>query len=181
MQIHPLAYIVKLNIEMSMAELLAKISSSNNNISHFLAPASDALPQNNLVATQLSKTFGVSKDVSWRAGSGIYSSGGERGGDIMLNAKQEVSIQVERRKSLAASWKEDGGSIEEFRRGVEDDERPLREDDRRRERREERERATRDKMGGVERGMGVFTNIWTSADAQETERGEGVSRRNIRA
>lgn len=156
-----------------MAELLAKISSSNNNNNHhFIAPASDALPQMNLVATQLSKTFGVSKDVAWRAGSGIYGLGGD--GDIILNARQEVSVQVERRKSLAASWKEDGGSISDFRRVMEDDTKPLREEDNI----EARERATRDMMGGVERGMGVFTNIWGSPPPQQAE---GFSRRNIHA
>jgi hypothetical protein len=179
MQVHPLAYIVKLNIEMSMAELLAKISSSPNNMSHFLAPSSSAPlePERNLVATQLSKTFGVSKDVAWRTDVGIYGRGGESNGDIVLNAKQEVEVRVERRKSLAPSWKEDSGSILDGKRGVEDDTQPLREEDRQREA-SDRER---DKIGGVERGMGVSTKIWGSPDTRKQESPEGLSRRNIRA
>ncbi|CZR51564.1 uncharacterized protein PAC_01441 [Phialocephala subalpina] len=178
MQFHPLAYIVKLNIEMSMAELIAKISSSHNNTSHFLASPSDAplKPSNNLVASQLSRTFGVSKDVAWRTNNdsvfGRNIGAGDMGGDIMLNAKQEVSIQVERRRSLAASWKEDSVSIsagggfrgEDFRGEEEGDTKPLKEEDRIREARmrERDESDDRDKfkMAGVERGMGVFTNIW---------------------
>ncbi|KUJ23511.1 uncharacterized protein LY89DRAFT_777246 [Mollisia scopiformis] len=177
MQIHPLAYIVKLNIEMSMAELPAKISANNNTTLHFLASSSTPLkPHPNLVANQLSKTFGVSQDVAWRTETSYKGSAGrERDGDIMLNAKQEVSIQVERRKSLAPSWREDGGSILDGKRGVEDDMMPLRDEDRRREARE------RDKMGGVERGMGVVTQIWGSGAEQRQAVSEGTSRRNIRA
>lgn len=180
MQFHPLAYIVKLNIEMSMAELIAKISSSSNNASHFLAPSSDAplKPNQNLVATQLSRTFGVSKDVAWRTntdntlygrtpGSGRGKGGEEIGGigDIMLNAKQEVLIQVERRRSLAASWREDSASISTGAGDrTDEDTKPLKEEDRKREARvremDERDDRDKFKMAGLENGMGVFTNIW---------------------
>lgn len=91
MQFHPVAYTVKLNIEMSMAEMIARIASDKNNL--------NVMGHQNQVATQLTKTFGTSKDVNWKMDSTTPGCSGTMG-DITFNAKREVHVVVERRESV---------------------------------------------------------------------------------
>ncbi|KAL2069134.1 hypothetical protein VTL71DRAFT_15472 [Oculimacula yallundae] len=162
MQFHPVAYMVKLNIEMSMAEMIARIALDKSN--NMVDPMTR---HQNPIVTQLTKTFGTSMDVNWRVNdSNATGSSARTGtGDITFNAKREVHVVVERRKSIEVDsvdanlstkmWDErpDGGQEEAI---------PLTEQDSRKDFKQE----ASDNITGIERadGMGMTTKIWGPAD-----------------
>lgn len=185
MQIHPLAYMVKLNIEMSMAELIAKVSTGAPNTSDSLFVDSDPPktshshhPENkrryipieakkfNETELKLSNTFGTSTDVNvnWVAKSditldGVLGRSTSNDRDISMNMRREVHVRVERRNSLAPSFKhyrsvsDENGPMSE----MEDQLKLIRkasDDGIRIE--ENTERA----LTGMDRQMGVHTAVW---------------------
>jgi len=173
MQFHPLAYIVKLNIEMSMAELIAKISRSSNNPAALLRPSGETTAWPNDLKRMNSLTKNTDFDNKGNVGMKPAYSGGwsgsvssfnidrslsrstSNGGEMMVNMKREVQIQVERRRSIAASLslKEQRSIAESARIGNVDSDA------------DEDGKFWRDEEGvavmtGVERGMGVHTKVW---------------------
>jgi hypothetical protein len=66
----------------------------------------------------------------------------------MVSMKREVHVQVEKRRSIAASLKEQK-SIAESTSTFDDDRRPLKEKD-----------AESAMITGRQRGMGVYTKVW---------------------
>lgn len=185
MQIHPLAYMVKLNIEMSMAELIAKVSVGAPNTTDSLFVESDRPkishlhhPENkkryipieaknfNETESKLSNTFGTSTDVNvnWVAKSditldGVLGRSTSNDRDISMNMRREVHVRVERRNSLAPSFKhyrsssEENGSTSE----MEDQLKLLRKASDERNRMEENAKRA---LSGMDRQMGVHTAVW---------------------
>ncbi|CZS98729.1 uncharacterized protein RCO7_06419 [Rhynchosporium graminicola] len=165
MQFHPVAYMVKLNIEMSMADMIARIASdTNNNI--------DSMGNHqNLIATQLTKTFGTSQDVNWKRADSARSGSSAHGtGDITFNTKREVHVVVEQRKSsealsvdasaLTKSWDE------RIPAEAQDDHVPLKQDTKKSFKHE-----ASDSITSIERaeGMGMTTKIWGPPDVSKTK------------
>jgi hypothetical protein len=176
MQFHPLAYIVKLNIEMSMANLIAKISSSSNHsvdgtqrMVHRGQPSSlrkgHSHTRRLAASSNASRTF-TPKEAKWDSAE-VYSPSSDlamtdmfdredlhRQGEISVSMKREVHVQVERRNSAGVSSKK-GSSYygSGTPRGLETDEdmTPLKEEDMVRE---------NAKRTGVDMGMGTFTKVW---------------------
>ncbi|KAH6663790.1 hypothetical protein B0J14DRAFT_523637, partial [Halenospora varia] len=121
MQFHPFAYIVKLNIEMSMADLIAKVSCTSTNwkdpglsrtqdTSHFTSGHYDTQPEfnrrpkpSNLKSYNSSS---ISSDVQLDDILYVRESAPSRATGLEVNMSSEVRIHVERRKSLGASTKE---------------------------------------------------------------------------
>jgi hypothetical protein len=135
MQSHPLTSTVKLNIEMSMAELIANVSRSSNN------PCCTAHCRITLVRraqkhelAHLSLDQGQDRNMlkpkdGW---SGSFSSfdvdrslsrTASNRSEVMVNMKREVQIQVEQRSSITPSLglKEQKSIAESTRRGTFDD------------------------------------------------------------
>ncbi|KAI9056129.1 hypothetical protein LZ554_001057 [Drepanopeziza brunnea f. sp. 'monogermtubi'] len=163
MQFHPVAYMVKLKIEMSMAEMIAKIASADEDeLDH--AVVGDAKP--NPVATQLAKTFGRSKDVHRRLDDSMIELAAATG-DQNIYATREVSITVERRKSCDGSmltWKDDGFD-QRASSGSDEDMKPWKD---RHEWKSEWELAM-EANSGLGRGLGMTTTIWgSSQEGKET-------------
>ncbi|PBP27242.1 hypothetical protein BUE80_DR001586 [Diplocarpon rosae] len=140
MQFHPVAYMVKLKIEMSMAELIVTVASDQNH-QYTIGDASE-----NLVEAQLTTAFGTSHDVNWR------SQAAASGGDITFKARREVKITVERRRSADSSTMSYQG--ENFEKMSFDS---AADDDREAER---RQREAGEHMAGPKGGMGMTTKIW---------------------
>lgn len=164
MQFHPLAYIVKLSIEMSMAELIAKVSCSSNNPGTLLLNTGETsswlddreFKRINSLTNRLPSNdkSTVRPKGSWSESSASFSSFNvarhhisPNDGEIMVNMKREVTLQVERRRSIAASLKEQK-SIAESTSAFNDDGKFS------------RDRQEGEVMTGVERGMGVYTKVW---------------------
>ena len=165
MQFHPLAYIVKLNIEMSMAELIAKISRSSNNPAALLRLSGEtsawpndlkrthSLTKNNTFDNKANMAMKPSDSGGWSGSVSSFnidrslSRSTSNGSEMLVNMKREVQIQIERRRSIASglSLKEQRSIAESARSGNVD--------------------ADADEEGvavmtGVERGMGVHTKVW---------------------
>ncbi|EKD14609.1 uncharacterized protein L3040_000133 [Drepanopeziza brunnea f. sp. 'multigermtubi'] len=164
MQFHPVAYMVKLKIEMSMAEMIAKIASADEDeLDH--AVVGDAKP--NPVATQLTKMFGRLKDVHRRLDASMSEHPAAATGDQNIYATREVSITVERRKSCDGSismWKDDGFD-RRASHGSDEDMKPLKD---RNAWRSEWELAS-EVSSGLGKGLGMTTTIWgSSQEGKET-------------
>ncbi|KAK6586365.1 hypothetical protein PZA11_001422 [Diplocarpon coronariae] len=146
MQFHPVAYMVKLKIEMSMAELIVTIASDKNH--HYAI--GDASP--NLVEMQLTNTFGTSHDVSWRSQAAAST------GNITFNAKREVKITVEKRNSAdsTTSYKGESFGKTSFDSAADYDGPATR-----------RPREAGEHMAGSERGMGMRTKIWGQPEERQ--------------
>ncbi|KAH6664035.1 hypothetical protein B0J14DRAFT_644459 [Halenospora varia] len=168
MQFHPFAYIVKLNIEMSMADLIAKVSRTSTNwkdpslsrtqdTSLFTSGHHDTQPEfnrrpkpSNLNSSSISSNVELD-DILY-----VRESAPSRATGLEVNMSSEVRIHVERRKSLGASTKEGSKlGLGNVVSPMEEDTEPLKEEDRR----EARETAQR---SGVEKGMRVHTTVWSS-------------------
>lgn len=152
---------VKLNIEMSMAEMIVRIASDKENLNVMGH-------HKNSVATQLTKTFGTSKDVSWKMDACATGSSAKMG-DITFNAKREVHVVVERRKSVGSSSTE--ASLprktwdERNYQGSQEDFLPLKEQDSKNDFKQE----ASDNITGIERagGMGMTVKIWGPPETKE--------------
>lgn len=161
MQFHPVAYMVKLNIEMSMAEMIVRIASDKENLNVMGH-------HKNSVATQLTKTFGTSKDVSWKMDA-CTTGASAKMGDITFNAKREVHVVVERRKSVGSSSTEASLSRktwdERNYQGSQEDFLPLKEQDSKKDFKQE----ASDNITGIERagGMGMTVKIWGPPETKE--------------
>ncbi|TVY82664.1 hypothetical protein LSUE1_G002017, partial [Lachnellula suecica] len=172
MQFHPLAYIVKLNIEMTMADLIAKVCRSNHNLSDIPAILSNESGK----SSQLNSMSSISRWHSAKSQQKLVqeehwadmpSSEVELydiprkpyAGEIAVNMKREVHVTIERRTSVNTVDEKRGGENRRTGTGrVEDDMKPLplkAENQERDEREIERAKRT-----GVERGMGVHTKVW---------------------
>ena len=162
MQFHPLAYIVKLNIEMSMADLIARVSRSSNNTGILLhnefAKRGDSDLKRGAPSGQAGNRPGLKAKESWNSSISSFDVDRTRtfpsDGEMMVSMKKEVNVSVERRKSVGSGLglsgseqkpKADNMSMTSF---LEDDRQPLKEAD---------ESALRT---GVQRGMGVHTKVW---------------------
>lgn len=177
MQFHPFAYIVKLNIEMSMADLIAKVSRSNKNPSDLPAILSNATAKSSQLHKSIgsvarrrnSTSYGQSEDPQKGHWASMSSSEMELDeiapspavGSLAVTMQREVrvSVEIERRVSEDASTKgesEGGHRRTKSGRAVEDDMKPLKAEDQERDARDE-ERA---KRSGLEQGMGVYTKVW---------------------
>ena len=165
---------VKLKIEMSMAELIAKVASSPHvrvpspylppdvNLSSSCSSSSSANPKtgytftSNDVDSKLTKTFATSKDVNWSVKKeetwGGRSSGNEHShGEIRMNMRREVHVLVERRNSLAPSCRS-GEERCEAGFGADEDTKPLKDVEQEREREGEMVDST---LTGMDRSMGM--------------------------
>jgi hypothetical protein len=182
MQIHPLAYIVKLNIEMSMAELIAKVSIGANTNESLFVDADHPKPQSgenkrryipiefkpNPTDAQLSNAFGTSTDVrlNWAANSDatldkVLGRSTSNDTDISMNMRREVHVLVERRNSLGSSYKQfrdSSGNVSSVSHSDMEDEYKLL-------RKVGEERAVAEgnletTFTGVDKQMGVYTQVW---------------------
>ncbi|KAL5317374.1 hypothetical protein ACEPPN_014469 [Leptodophora sp. 'Broadleaf-Isolate-01'] len=163
MQFHPVAYMVKLNIEMSMAAMIVKIASDKENLNVMGH-------HKNHVATQLTKTFGTSKDVSWKMDATTSGSSAKMC-DITFNAKREVHVVVERRKSIGSLSSETSLSLKTWDErntdGIQEDFLPLKDQDSNSKKDFKQEAS--DNITGIERvgGMGMTTKIWGPPETKE--------------
>ncbi|KAK0112891.1 hypothetical protein ONS95_014612 [Cadophora gregata] len=162
MQFHPVAYMVKLNIEMSMAEMIVRIASDKENLNVMGH-------HHNSVATSLTKTFGTSKDVNWKMDS-CATGASAKMGDITFNAKREVHVVVERRKSVGSSSTEASLSRKtwddrNYEEGQEDLF-PLKEQD---SSKKFMMQGASNNITGIERagGMGMTVKIWGPPETKE--------------
>jgi len=149
MPFHPLAYIVKLNIEMSMAELVAKVSISSNNQ---YTNANDLKRMNSLTCHPSNNHALKHKLDDWSGSLSSFDMDRSRTSphaeEIMVSMKREVHVQVERRMSIAASLKEQK-SIAESTSTFDNDRLPLKEKD-----------VESTMMTRREYGMGMYTKVW---------------------
>jgi hypothetical protein len=188
MQIHPLAYIVKLKIEMSMADLITKVATGTGvQESLFIDNSlktthSHTQPEHRMTYfptqtskyshptdSELNQAFGTSTDVelNWvtkpdTALDRVHGrSPSNSKGDMTMNMRRDVHIQVERRNSLAPSFKFsrtdsfEGSATPTY---VEDELKLLRKAYE--ENREARLNAERAFSNGTSQQMGVYTEVW---------------------
>ncbi|KAH6666158.1 hypothetical protein B0J14DRAFT_678858 [Halenospora varia] len=147
MQFHPLAYIVKLNIEMSMADLIAKVSRTNTNwkdpglsrtwdTSHITSGDHGTQPEiNRHPKPSYLKPYNsssISSDVQLDDILYVGESAASRATGLEVNTNSEIQIHMERRKSLGVSTKE-GSELElgNVVSPMEEDTEPLKAEDRR--------------------------------------------------
>lgn len=173
MQFHPFAYIVKLNIEMSMADLIAKVSKCQSNSSGNSYPAEMPAILSNDSGKSWPESSHLHNSVSsiprrrtsvtshWASTSssemeldGISKKPGA--GEMMVNMTQEVHVEVERRNSGVMGPKEQTDRGHRRARSTEEDTKPLKAEDQESEARH----LERAKRVGVEEGMGVYTKVW---------------------
>ncbi|KAH6676754.1 hypothetical protein B0J14DRAFT_586251 [Halenospora varia] len=147
MQFHPLAYIVKLNIEMSMADLIAKVSRTKANWtdpclsrtqdrSHITSGYHDTQPEiNSRPKPSYLKSYNSSSmpsDIQLDEICYVRESAPSRATGLEVNLSSEVPTYVARRKSFGASTKE--GSELDLGTAVspiQEDTEPLKAEDRR--------------------------------------------------
>ncbi|KAH6704093.1 hypothetical protein BKA61DRAFT_739913 [Leptodontidium sp. MPI-SDFR-AT-0119] len=170
MQFHPFAYIVKLNIEMSMADLIAKVSrasttwkdpslSRTQDTSHFASGHQDTQPEfNRRLKPSNLKSYNSSSILSdvqlddilyGRETAPLQATG------LEVKMSSEVRTHVERRKSLGARTKEGSElDLENVVSPMEEDTEPLKGED--------RGEARENSQSGVEKGFGVHATVWSS-------------------
>jgi hypothetical protein len=178
---------VKLKIEMSMAELIAKVATSPHIPSHLVPSASKSSSANerkdsyvitqhqtNELDSKLTKTFDTSKNVNWsvntdRALDRIFGRSKGYDHDITLNMRREVHVLVERRNSLAPSFKHYSSASSEVE--MDDDLKPLKpEESGNGNGRGKGKRVVDTSLTGMDRYMGVSTKVWAPAAlSQETQ------------
>ncbi|KAH8594755.1 hypothetical protein B0O99DRAFT_687533 [Bisporella sp. PMI_857] len=181
MQFHPLAYIVKLNIEMSLAELIARVNRDPSSAQHVIPTASRSEadkrksgnktmmtnfePETRANVKRLSTSGSKSNgDIhgSWAiSGSNPFSGRNKQSGESTYsysdsdNAFEMKNIAEEKNGIMVHTTSEivvEPAIPNGKGRVVEEDETPLTEED--------RARAERDQLDGRQ-GMGVYTQVWT--------------------
>ncbi|PQE22138.1 hypothetical protein CJF30_00010710 [Rutstroemia sp. NJR-2017a BBW] len=171
MQFHPFAYIVKLKIEMSMADLIAKVSSTNTNwkdpglsrthdLSHITSchhdsqPEINPRPKSSHLRSYNSYSMSSGHELDDIRHVGELAPSRVAGLEVIMSC--EVEIYAERRKSLGVSTQE-GSELElgNIISPMEEDTEPLKAKDGR------TVRGTAERSR-VEKGMGVHTEVWSS-------------------
>lgn len=149
MQFHPVAYLVKLKIEMSMADMIVKVATDKDNA---YSDRSTAQVQS---GGQFTSAFGTSQSVGWRMND--MDNRSETPG-MAFNATREVHVTVERRES-AATTSTTSSKEQNFVSSDEEGAMPLKEPN-------VKVKMT-DEITGRERGMGMSTKIWAPPEERE--------------